>query len=393
MRKPTFKSGVAFMQTFKLLPHDSVMLLQPVLVKNFGKSGALLLSQLHYWLSKDNSLGCNYQGNRWIYNTAEEWGEQLQLSARYVRQLFAKFTNLGIVKVAKLHKIKSVRTNYYSIDYNILNDLIRKAENFDSHEEQSSFPLGKNNLMYNDTKTTTKDFNKSETKLKSLKGQESGSEKKQVKQVELVKNKNSKIKKEMTSKEENKNISFRDANVEKNPLKTSITQDMLKIWNTILGEKSLATMSKDLAPYLVYAFSTKFGREMRQWQRYCELIKTSDYLMQERFDLSILWALKFSTIDRLRAGGLGVKPKYLTTEVVIDEAQIDELITALDESDEVKTLRRTIVQAVGAANYRSWFHQASFVKKEEKILLIAPNSFVESKWEELFPWINKEKAA
>lgn len=377
------------MQTFKLLPHDSVMLLQPVLIKNFGKSGALLLSQLHYWLSKDNSLGCNYQGNRWIYNTAEEWGEQLQLSARYVRQLFSKFTNLGIVKVAKLHKIKSVRTNYYSIDYDILNDLILKEENSDGHAEQSSSPLGKNNLMYNDTKTTTKDFNKSELEQKKQRGKGVLSGKKQVKQVKLVKNKVLKIEKER--KKKNKNP--QEPNTKTHSIKPSIAQEMLQIWNDALGKKAPATMSKDLAPYLVGAFSTKFGREMRQWQRYCELIKTSEYLMQERFDLSLFWALKFSTIDRLRAGGLGVKPECLTIEAVIDAAQLEELITGLDESIDVKTLRRAIAQAVGAANYRSWFHQASFVKKEGKILLVAPNSFVEGKWEELFPWINKEKAA
>jgi len=381
------------MQTFKLLPHYSVMLLQPVLVKNFGKSGALLLSQLHYWLSKENSIGCVYRGDRWIYNTAEEWGEQLQLSARYVRQLFAKFINLGIVKIEKLHKIKSVRTNYYSINYDTLNDLLWHEKNLDTHAEQSSFPLGKNNLMYNDTKTTTKDFNKSETEMKSLRSRRTFSEREQVKPV---KNDISKIKKERIEKKKNKKSSFSKINpkeIEKPQPKPSIAQDMLHVWNDTLGEKSPATMSKDLAPYLVGAFSTKFGREMKQWQRYCALIKTSDYLMRERFDLSIFWALKFSTIDRLRVGGLGVKPGCLTTEVVIDEAQLEEQISTFDESDDVRMLRRAIAQAVGAASYRSWFHQASFVKKEGKILLIAPNSFVESKWEELFPWINKEKVA
>lgn len=377
------------MQTFKLLPHDSVMLLQPVLVKNFGKSGALLLSQLHYWLSKENPIGCVYQGDRWIYNTAEEWGKQLQLSARYVRQLFAKFINLGIVKVAKLHKIKSVRTNYYSINYGTLNNLLCHEKTLDTHAEQSSLPLGKNTLMYNDTRTTTKNLNKSEVELKIQPGKDVLSEIKQVEQVKLVKNEILKIEKDRKEEDQNpQTLSTR-----KDAPKSSIAQDMLRTWNDTLGKKSPATMNKDLAPYLVGAFSTKFGREMKQWQRYCALIKTSDYLMQERFDLSIFWALKFSTIDRLRAGGLGVKPECLTTEVVIDEVQLEEQIVTLDESDEIKMLRRAIAQAVGAASYRSWFHQASFVKKEGKTLLIAPNSFVESKWEELFPWINKEKMA
>jgi len=154
-------------------------------------------------------------------------------------------------------------------------------------------------------------------------------------------------------------------------------------------------MSKDLAPLLVSAFSAKFKKDMEQWKNYTDLIKSSEYLMKEGFDLSIFWALKFSTIDRLRAGGLGVKPASLTlaSEIVINDYRTNKMIGNLNESDQIKALRRAIVQAVGSANYHSWFHQASFIEQEEKILLVAPNAFVESKWEELFPWINKDNLA
>ena len=64
-----------------------------------------------------------------------------------------------------------------------------------------------------------------------------------------------------------------------------------------------------------------------------------------------------------------------------------------DESEKVKALRRTIAQAIGFANYHSWFHHASFIDQDGRILLVAPNAFVESKWEELFPWVNKENIA
>ena len=40
------------MQTFKLLPHDSVMLIQPELIEHFGRAGAQFLNQLHYWLEQ-----------------------------------------------------------------------------------------------------------------------------------------------------------------------------------------------------------------------------------------------------------------------------------------------------------------------------------------------------
>ncbi len=397
-RKPTFKRGVAFMQTSRLLEQDIVLLAQPSLIELFGRAGAQFLNQLHYWL-ENPGCGENHQGKKWIYNTESAWSQQLKLSTRQFRRYVSSLTQKGIISVAKLHSHKSNRTNYFSINYESLEKLISGADNSSqlsqtssfAHEDILSASSGQSGPFYIETKITNKDFNKSDAESKKLTGQGAVSEAEQVKQVERVKKSISKIEKNRVGEDK----TSQDDHFMKQQFKTSTAQDMLEIWNTVLGEKSQATMSKDLAPQLVSAYSTKFEKDLNQWRRYCELIKTSEYLMKERFDLSLFWALKFSTIDRLRAGGLGVKPTSLSaaSESIANESQIDEMITALNESETTKALRRTIAQAVGSANYLSWFHQASFVEQEGKILLVAPNAFVESKWEELFPWINKENIA
>lgn len=381
------------MQTYKLLEQDSVLLSQPSLIEHFGRAGAQFLSQLHYWLEKEGSLGCKHHDVRWIYNSAESWAQQLHLSVRQIRRLISKFIENDVLRVKKLNPCKSNRTNYYSINYEALNSIMTlKSSETRSfvHEDILSSSSCHNGTIYNDTKTTNKDFNKSGAKSESLTGQRTHSETEQVQQVERIKKDILKIGK--GRKEDNPS---QIPKPKKHPPKSSTTQDMLRVWNTILGEKSSTTMSKNLAPFLVSAFSTKFEKDLKQWERYCELIKTSEYLMKEGFDLSILWALKFSTIDRLRAGGLGVKPASLnlTSQVIINEHQTDEMINNLSESEKIKMLRRTIAQAVGFANYHSWFHQASFVEQDEKILLVAPNAFVEIKWEELFPWVSRENKA
>ncbi len=386
------------MQTSRLLEQDVVLLAQPSLIELFGRAGAQFLNQLHYWL-ENPGCGENHLGKKWIYNTESAWAEQLKLSTRQFRRHVSSLTQKGIISVAKLHAHKSNRTNYFSINYELLEKLIPTSSNSSKpyqsgsfvHEDIMSSPSGQSGPFYIETKTTNKDFNKSEAESKKLIGQGALSETEQVKQVEPVKKSISKIEKSRVGEDK---ISQEDCSKKQQP-KSSTAQDMLEVWNTILGEKSQATMSKDLAPHLVSAFLTKFEKDLNQWKRYCELIKTSDYLMKEGFDLSIFWALKFSTIDRLRAGGLGVKPASLSaaSESVVEESQINQMITALSESEKTKILRRTIAQAVGSANYLSWFHQATFVEQEGKILLIASNAFVESKWEELFPWVNKENIA
>jgi len=385
------KGGVAFMQTYKLLKQDSVLLSQPILIENFGRAGAQFLSQLHYWLEKDGPFGHEHQGIRWIYNSAESWAEQLHLSVRQVRRLISRFLESGVLRVQKLNPCKSIRTNYYSIDYDALDAAVAKRSQTRcfSHSDILSSSSCHNDTIYIETKITNKDFNKSEKKSKKLAGQGDISEIEQVKQVKPVKKVIAKV--EKGRKDEDKNTS-QSPNPKNSQPKRSTAQDMLRVWNTILGEKAQAIMNKDLAPLLVSAFSTKFGKDIEQWKRYCDLIKTSDYLMKEGFDLSIFWVLKFSTIDRLWAGGLGVKPASLgsTSEVIISEHQTEEMINNLNESEKVKALRRTIAQAIGFANYLSWFHHASFVEQNGKILLIAPNAFVENIWAERFGWIHKE---
>ena len=63
-------------------------------------------------------------------------------------------------------------------------------------------------------------------------------------------------------------------------------------------------------------------------------------------------------------------------------------IEALPESQAVKELRHKISQAIGDAEYNSWFHAAKFCEIGGEIRLVAPNYFVEQYWKDHFDWIN-----
>lgn len=358
------------MQTYKLLSNDTVLLSQPELVKHFGRSGAQLLSQLHYWLSKKQSMGCKYQNTIWIYNSAEEWAGQLQLSVRHVRRLVAEFVKLGIVRVAKLNKIKTVRTNYYSINYEQLKSFIDREKPCSpcvSGDKMS--PSSCQNDMIYIQKKTSKDFNKSE--LPQNFDREGNCRSNSKSQVKLVNDLNLKTK-----------------------IKTSTAQDMLKIWNKFFIDKAEAKLSKELAPLLVAAFKNKFANNLKNWEEYCWQIKSSTYLMGESFKLTINWALKFTTIERIRAGELGVKShSRIGEESTIlgqthREQQIEHMIESLGEPQSAKALRYKIIKAIGHNAYYSWFHLAKFYEGEEGIQLVAPNPFVAQYWETHFEWVH-----
>lgn len=388
------------MQTYKLLEQDTVLLSQPLLIEHFGRAGAQFLSQLHYWLQKNGSHGCKHQDSRWIYNSAESWAQQLHLSVRQIRRLISKFVESGILQVKKLNPCKSIRTNYYSINYDKLACITSKTSQNRSfiYDDILSPSSCHNGTIYIEAKTTNKDFNKSEDFEANEVVEKQEIQEEQVQQVEPVKNqiltKESLEEKDLDLNVEiEKTLKPETSVVQTATPKTSTAQDMLTIWNDALGEKAKTQMSKDLAPMLVSAHSNKFEKSLDQWRTYCELIKTSTYLMSEQFNLSIFWGLKFSTIDRVRGGELGVKPDTLQQEnTIITEAQVEEKISNLADSEHVKALRRKIAEKIGTLEYISWFHHAEFLEKDGGIQLIAPNSFVENTWETRFSWIYKSQA-
>ena len=227
------------------------------------------------------------------------------------------------------------------------------------HEDIMASSSGQNGLLYIDTKITNKDLNKSE----DLPPQKNLEELYPEKQVEQVENK-----------------------ISKNKEKTSTAQDMLEIWNENFQDKANSKLNKAIAPLLVAAFKTKFESKLENWKAYCTKIKSSSYLMSDAFKLTIAWALKFLTIDRIGAGELGVRKNK---PVALDDIQINQMIDDLDESADTKVVRHTIAKAIGYAAYYSWFHQAKFVEKNGEVRLVAPNAFVEQYWQTHFDWVMK----
>lgn len=393
------------MQTYKLLSNDSVLLSQPKLIEEFGRAGAHFISQLHYWLTKDTKIGSLHSGVRWIYNSAKDWSQQISISERQMERIISKLLTIGVVQSKRLSKNKFDRTNHYTINYDALNCLIASTTPLET-AENSRPTLRRNRNRQNDVisiqKLPNKDFNKSES-VQSFRGggEGEGIDSDQVTQVKQVSDLNLKNaespqiyleKTPQNPKQNNEFVNIKTITVAKN----STVQEMLKIWNENFQDKAKTKLTKDLAPLLVAAFKQKFANSLKGWGEYCQQIKSSPYLMGDAFNLNISWALKFFTIERIRAGELGVKSPEMIVErepnldKIHSEQQVEQMIETLDESQSAKALRQKIMQAIGHQAYFSWFHQAEFCEKDGAIRLIAPNKFVAQYWETHFEWITKQ---
>lgn len=105
----------------KLLIDEYPLLVLPSLGAKIGLNEALVLQQLHYWVEKSDLI---FNNKKWVYNTIEEWEEQFPFwSNRTIKRVFENLEKLGLIFKEKLAKNKFDKTNYYSINYDILSEI------------------------------------------------------------------------------------------------------------------------------------------------------------------------------------------------------------------------------------------------------------------------------
>lgn len=111
----------------RLLLDEPTLQVLPSLAVAIGLNEAILLQQLHFWMSSPRDHGVMHDGRRWIYNSLPQWHEQLPFwSEDTIRRTFKSLTDKGLVLAEKLSSDFRNRTNYYSIDYAAL-DLAHAA--------------------------------------------------------------------------------------------------------------------------------------------------------------------------------------------------------------------------------------------------------------------------
>ena len=187
-----FLKGVAFMQTSNTFGNNHVLTCRTSHIDCLGRVEAHLISQILYWINNPK-CGHQYDGVNWVYNTATEWARQLRFSESSVRRAISKLRKAGIIITKQLSKNRRDRTNYFSINYSALESLINTQNDKDLDLSKLADASCQNERMYNDTKITNKDINKSDkfAKNSEVAGQ-GGAETKQVKQVKNLNLKNEK---------------------------------------------------------------------------------------------------------------------------------------------------------------------------------------------------------
>lgn len=108
--------------------HDRGLCLTPKHVKQLsrqiGRSAAVFVKQLNFWILSPKDYGVVHEGKTWIFNSLEAWGDQLCLSRATLARVVSKLTKLGVIEVKKLSKCKSRQTNYYTLNHQALQQFL-----------------------------------------------------------------------------------------------------------------------------------------------------------------------------------------------------------------------------------------------------------------------------
>lgn len=317
--------------------------------KYLSKNECWFLSRLHWWLSNEKEYGVEKDGKTWIYNTLDGWAEQLGISQSSVRRAIKSLKEKEFIITDQLSWNKRNRTLYYAIDYENIKNFLSDR----SRTKRAMSPCVQ-------------------------KPSQNYTEKERINE-HLDEHMYISVNSKQIINKSNKSENISEKNFE-HP-KLTIVQDMIKIWNEEF-KNSPVRITKNIARYLVAAFKAKFQSNLKEWRKFLKILQTSAYIMSEKFKLTIMWVLKFCTIDRIRAGDLGADPEKVSTDQDELTEKFEDHMQKLNEPASCKELRKKIKEKLSLSTYLSWFTHVSFSKSSDsadKIIMKASSTFV-SDW-------------
>lgn len=321
----------------RLLANEGICLItHPEVALTLGKSEAIFLQQLHYWLTSDNDMGTTFDGKRWIYNSYKAWAENLRIySESTIRRAISKLEKIGIIVTQNLNKKKSDHTKWYTINYDVLESLI-PVSSTKKHKRGRNSKLNERLLKINSPSVQNEQIINKENK-KYFRDNLSSNE--------VLASENSHNSLDKTEQ----------ASLEKN-----LFQQMILIWNQIVeeGNKTVELTSKRIS-FLKKAFETQFGGCLEKWKEFCKKIASSKFLMGEiksSFKASLDWVLRFDVMKRILEGDFGVGDRI----IYLKDSQgfVQNLIADIQNSNEaepIKQFRLELLNQIGEGSYMSWF--------------------------------------
>ena len=359
-----------------IVPQDHCLIIQSSIAKKLGRTNALFLQQLHYKITSGDSVGVIFEGKRWVYNTYQDWVDHIKtISKSTIKRSIAFLKFKGIIACRALSKNKAMRVNYYTINYDRLNEILGLTEGKDLAPSipieiqresiiNSSFPhrvkmtssSGQNDPMLYTEITSDIKINISEQKIsQKILPNDKANKSKQVKEIK----------------------------------ENYLAKLLLDAWFQIVEQgKGELHLSKKRAQFLVAAFNLKFDKSMEKWKKYCQDISSSRFLMGEiksSFRATLDWALKFDVIQKILEGNYGIGDRrpstvpsaaesFLKNSKIELHSEEEAIQQTTDESELVREFRLKWLNKFGASTYRECLKDCAIEVGDDATLILRPSS-------------------
>lgn len=144
----------------KLLLDEPPLMVLPKLAEKVGLNEAIILQQIHYWLSGKSAK--EKDGKYWIYNTYEDWQKQFPFwSVSTVRRTLNSLEKQGLIFKGNYNRAGFDKTIWYSVDYELINRMSRPSV----HNDLTSGSKWTDGSGHNDL-TNTRDYTEITTENK-----------------------------------------------------------------------------------------------------------------------------------------------------------------------------------------------------------------------------------
>lgn len=153
-----------------LLINESPLQVLPSLAVALGNvNEAIILQQIQYWLKNPKSGRVGKDGRKYIRDTYDEWHNQIPwLSVRSIKVRLKSLKDKGIVITENLNKSNFDRTQWYSIDYDKLNEFMQKdSEESSLYESEESSPSQSEGNSRSESEESSPTIPKTSTKISS----------------------------------------------------------------------------------------------------------------------------------------------------------------------------------------------------------------------------------
>ena len=124
----------------KLLINEQPLVVLPSLAEKIGLNEAIMLQQIHFWLTRKPH---EKDGRQWIYNTYAEWATQFPFwSESTIKRTIRSLEKKGLIITGNFNKVKIDKTKWYTIDYEKLERLTSPSGQNDLSSGQNDQSIG-----------------------------------------------------------------------------------------------------------------------------------------------------------------------------------------------------------------------------------------------------------